>query len=476
MLPPAPLSHPPGRDSPVILRALRIAGYVIGGLSASIAAIGAIALAIQAAMLDRGWASDVIILGLFGGIACVVFGILQKRARLPLVLGGVVGGIALIALGAPFTPSSKKNTAVVSANAPGTSRNAIEHDGQLGSATVAAVPTLVAATPALPAATPTVAPPPIEARVTRSIQDNRNAVSNGGNLDGLLVSYESGLLTVRIQPSSPKRDTELLTSGSAMVIIAGKAVWTTYPDVQRISVQVFKGSKEGVAEQYAVADYSRENAQHYDWSGLKNQPSDDNKKMFCNADFFAVNQGLWGTLDDKGCMRTWSGGPNPTDDERDFVSAAATASAPKPPTPRPPTATATPNPSMAVLAAGQSARSGGMVITVLQSEDPFIERNQFEQPASGSHFVRFKFRIENVGKEDYSYFRSNFRAFDDEAFQSNSYFVSMGLDQALDTQHLAAGARFEGWIVFQFRNGKKVARVEYSSFYAEDSTVTFTAP
>jgi hypothetical protein len=118
--------------------------------------------------------------------------------------------------------------------------------------TAAATPAnTAAATPtdgATAAASPTPPAQPLEARAEQSTRDNKNAVSAGANLDGLQVSYDSGLLTVSIHPNNPKKDTELLTNGSALVIIAGKAIWTTYPEVQRISVQVFKTSKDGQAE------------------------------------------------------------------------------------------------------------------------------------------------------------------------------------------------------------------------------------
>lgn len=48
-------------------------------------------------------------------------------------------------------------------------------------------------------------------------------------------------------------------------------------------------------------------------------------------------------------------------------------------------------------------------------------------------------------------------------------------EQRISTETLSPGAKVDGWVVFQFANGKKPARVEYSPFYAEDRKIVFTA-
>ena len=110
------------------------------------------------------------------------------------------------------------------------------------------------------------------AQVEKSIRDNQDAVSSGANFDNLQLAFDSGLLTVSVRPNSLKKDTELLTNGSALVIISGKAAWTTYAEVQRISVQVFKNGQNGQPEQYTVAEYGRDNGLQQDWAALKKQP------------------------------------------------------------------------------------------------------------------------------------------------------------------------------------------------------------
>jgi hypothetical protein len=128
-----------------------------------------------------------------------------------------------------------------------------------------------------------------------------------------------------------------------------------------------------------------------------------------------------------------------------------------------------------ILAAGHQARSGGLAMTVLLSDDPFTPPNQFQQPIAGKRALRFKFRIENLDpKSEYEFFASDLKAIDVDGFQSESYFISLP-EQQLQSETLAPGAKFEGWVVFQLDIGKPVARIEYKSFYSEDPSIVFTA-
>jgi hypothetical protein len=88
------------------------------------------------------------------------------------------------------------------------------------------------------------------------------------------------------------------------------------------------------------------------------------------------------------------------------------------PTTGPATATPTPNPHLAALIAGATARSGGLAITIVETADPCAERNQFEQPASGTHYVGLRLILENNGKGDYFHERSELRVTDENGFSS----------------------------------------------------------
>jgi hypothetical protein len=128
-----------------------------------------------------------------------------------------------------------------------------------------------------------------------------------------------------------------------------------------------------------------------------------------------------------------------------------------------------------ILAAGHHASSGGLEMTVLLSDDPFTESNRFEQPAAENRFLRFKFRIENTNTtSDYEFFSSDFTAVDTDGFQSATYSIDFP-EQALSSETLAPGTKFEGWVVFQLRKGKPVGRIEFDPFYSEDPTIVFTA-
>lgn len=197
-------------------------------------------------------------------------------------------------------------------------------------------------------------PQTLEQRIEKSIRDNKNAVSKGANLDNLGIKFEptAGLLTLSIRPNSPDGDSQFITNGSAMAIISGKAIWTTYGQVERISVQVFRGTKVDpgnlLSEQMAVADFARANGLKQNYDSLKNQPADDNKRMYCAADFYAISVRMWDALKEKGCLQARLGGPNPTADQQFFVNTLPTTVPTSEPTARSTstqTSTSTPKPT-----------------------------------------------------------------------------------------------------------------------------------
>lgn len=173
-------------------------------------------------------------------------------------------------------------------------------------ATSTAVPTAPA-----PTATPVLT---LVQQVEKSIIDNQNWVKSGADLTGLVVNYKEneGKVVLSITPKKPRTLPGYLTAGTALAVISGKAIWSTYPDVQAIEIFVLKDAKDttGMSGQRfaSYALFSREQSAKFDWDKLKTQPSDDNKRMYCDADFYDVDFDIWSDLGDKGCMSSFSGG------------------------------------------------------------------------------------------------------------------------------------------------------------------------
>ena len=265
-----------------------------------------------------------------------------QRIRIPTrKLAGLVIGASFVVfvVGAGISPpKDKASKPIPSATAATTS-----------AAQVAERVTATSKPSITPQVTVTPATIPLAPQVEKSIRDNKNAVTSGANLDNLQITFDpaEGLLTVSIRPNSPDKDTQFITNGSALSIISGKAIWTTYDRVQKISVQVYRGTKDSHGnlqmEQMAMANYERENGLKYNYGNLKNQSHDDNKLMYCTADFYLLSERVWNALVNKGCLSDRAGGANPSIEEQAFMAPVPTAT-PRPPTarPKPPTATLEP--------------------------------------------------------------------------------------------------------------------------------------
>ncbi len=164
---------------------------------------------------------------------------------------------------------------------------------------------------------------PMERQIEKSIRDNKNAVYPGSySFDNLSVRFDpaGGLATVSINPDGVNNDTELLTNASAMVVIAGKAVWSSYPQVATITVTVAQPRKDAAGKtsnvDVIVATYGRAKGAALPYLHLTDQPHDDNKQMICKADSYSVATYIWGQLKDKGCLVAPTGGAKPAPDPR----------------------------------------------------------------------------------------------------------------------------------------------------------------
>jgi len=157
---------------------------------------------------------------------------------------------------------------------------------------------------------------PLAERVEQSIRDNQKWVKNGADLSGLVVNFkdEEAKIVISITPKKPTSLPGYLTAGSAMAVVAGKAIWDTYPEVNLVEVYVARESttttnvKGQAWATYAL--YSRASSSRFNWEKLKTQPQDDNKRMYCDADFYDVAFDIWYDLKDKGCMTAFAGGLN----------------------------------------------------------------------------------------------------------------------------------------------------------------------
>ena len=287
---------------------------------AAFAAIGFIVLVVSVLTLSEDWASGLGVAALFGGPAVILFGLGKPRHRAAWIVPAAVGSFALFVVGIAFVPATEADKKVAA------SSTTVETTPQASASVSGAIPTLAAATE-----TPTPIPasstpgPGLVARIEKSIRDNGNASSEWVNLDNLEVSYEDdgGHLHVTIRPNKPRKDTELLSNASALSVVTGKAVWSTYAEVAVVTIAVKKSPAETAFEPIVSAIFTRQTAANWDYPGLRKTTSGNNKTVLCMADFYRIDLALWKSLGGKGCMSASDGGTNLAVAPADFRAAAS---------------------------------------------------------------------------------------------------------------------------------------------------------
>ena len=131
----------------------------------------------------------------------------------------------------------------------------------------------------------------------------------------------------------------------------------------------------------------------------------------------------------------------------------------------------------ATLAEGQSATAEGLKLTLLQIQDPYVSTNQFSRPATGNRFVAFKVQIENVGSREASANAFNFKLLDADNFQRQVTSVVFSEQSLLDqAQSLGGGAKIEGWVGFEVKEGVALKQLTYDPNPFTQTDHIFRAP
>ena len=131
----------------------------------------------------------------------------------------------------------------------------------------------------------------------------------------------------------------------------------------------------------------------------------------------------------------------------------------------------------AKLTPGESATAEGITITILQIQDPFASPNQFSRPDAGNRYVAFKLQLENVGNRNASVNAFSFKLVDAENFQHQAesiVFAEQGLIG--QGQSLGGGAKIEGWLGFQVKEGVGLKELIYDPNPFTETDHRFRAP
>lgn len=147
-------------------------------------------------------------------------------------------------------------------------------------------------------------------RYMNTYLDNKGFVSRA-TADELEGGFDTdtGSLTLRVKPESVFSEGDSLTIAGASAISAARAIFSEHPEVQVldfIMLGSFTAPTGQSSEERAVAvQIGRTTAGTFDFDGLKNLASLDNKNIFCVSDHYEIHAAIYLALKDPGCLAQW---------------------------------------------------------------------------------------------------------------------------------------------------------------------------
>jgi hypothetical protein len=128
--------------------------------------------------------------------------------------------------------------------------------------------------------------------------------------DGLSVAWDGGgLVILELYPKTVLSDGDILTIASASAVVASKAIWTTYlqVDLMQVDVRVEFTDQFGKksVESAALLTITRSTGEKFVYDGLRDRVISDNKILFCAVDHYRIHPSVYAKLGNKGCLADW---------------------------------------------------------------------------------------------------------------------------------------------------------------------------
>lgn len=147
-------------------------------------------------------------------------------------------------------------------------------------------------------------------QLTKSYEDEQNFMIRASD-DELNVQWLpelGGLVKIEIK-TLPFSNGDFLTITAHSALVASRAIWSTYPDVEQIEMTLlgdftdqFGASTTGPAASMTVF---RATGEQIDYDGMEDLVLLDNKHLFCVADHYQIAPSIYQKLGDKGCLAVW---------------------------------------------------------------------------------------------------------------------------------------------------------------------------
>ena len=224
--------------------------------------------------------------------------------------GPIIGFVAFFLLGAVVSIFGGGDEDESASSVESTSSPTITASPQETVVTAAASET----TPPTPTpeltAEPTAVPLNMVQQLTKSYEDEQNFMIRASD-DELNVQWLpelGGLVKIEIK-TLPFSNGDFLTITAHSALVASKAIWSAYPDVEQIELTLlgdftdqFGASTTGPA---AAMTVFRATGEQIDYDGMEGLVYGDNKHLFCVADHYQIAPSIYQKLGDKGCLAAW---------------------------------------------------------------------------------------------------------------------------------------------------------------------------
>lgn len=156
-------------------------------------------------------------------------------------------------------------------------------------------------------------PPPTPNPATNELtRENVAATLHAGggfmaasSFHNLNVDIAITIVTITVQPNL-NNDTDALTIASADALDAAHGIFSQYPSVTEITTSILADVTDATGhtttKPVAQMTISSTTAAGFDYQGLRDRVTSDNKILFCDADHYAIALFVYAKLKDRGCL------------------------------------------------------------------------------------------------------------------------------------------------------------------------------
>ncbi len=119
---------------------------------------------------------------------------------------------------------------------------------------------------------------------------------------------------------------------------------------------------------------------------------------------------------------------------------------------------------------GETVKLGDYIVSANKLENPYLEKNEFSQPAEGNKLVAVEVAYQNnTDDKTISYNPLDWNLFDGEGYSYEVSFMS-SKEPSLNSGDLNPGSKVKGWITFEVQENSKDFKLQFvPNFWDNDN-------